>query len=107
MFSEIAAWFITMAVLNPVQAEVQTRLEQVNASAAAATQVQQCITTHAPRLIERAANEPSWAVTTAIGVSVGWTSPVTLLDTRDPNCAALAALLQGGEQAKEQDGEQS
>ncbi|WP_165217995.1 hypothetical protein [Affinirhizobium pseudoryzae] len=102
MLSDIAAWFITMAVLNPVQAEVQTRLDQVNASAQAATQVQQCITTQAPLLIERAANEPSWAIKTVIGVSVGWTSPVTLLDVQDPNCAALAALLQSGEQESEQ-----
>lgn len=102
MLSDIAAWFITMAVLNPVQAEVQTRLDQVNASAQTATQVQQCITTHTPRLIERAGNDPSWAIKTAIGVSVGWTSPATLLDATDPNCAALAALLQSGEQESEQ-----
>ncbi len=97
MISEIAAWLITIAVLNPVQAEVQTRLDQVNASAQTATQVQQCIRAHAPRLIERAANEPSWAVATAISVSVGWTLPVTLIDKNEPSCAALVSLLQDGE----------
>ncbi|MCO5732030.1 hypothetical protein [Rhizobium sp. SSA_523] len=108
MLSEIAAWFITIAVLNPVQAEVNSRLEAMNASAQAVTQVQQCISTQGPRLINQAAEQPGWAVATAIGVTVGWTSPMSLLDTADPNCAAMAALL--GENAQEGeggDGEQS
>ncbi|MBP1877572.1 type III secretory pathway component EscR [Agrobacterium rubi] len=33
MLSDIAAWFITLFVLNPIQADVQERMQGANASA--------------------------------------------------------------------------
>ncbi|MBT9369404.1 hypothetical protein [Rhizobium sp. CSW-27] len=93
MFSDLAAWLITAFVLTPVQAELRQELEQANASVQMVQQVQQCVASQGPRLIERAAGEPAWAVSTAIRVSVGWTSPVALLDRTDPNCAAIIRLL--------------
>ncbi len=98
MLSEMTAWFITMFVITPIQSEVQSHLQSANASAETARQVQQCISTHGPQLIERAGQEPMWAVTTAIGVTIGWTAPAQILDQSDPNCAVLANLLQDGGQ---------
>jgi hypothetical protein len=98
MFSDITAWFITMFVITPIQTEIQSHLQSANASAETARQVQQCMTTNGPRLIERAGQQPMWAVTTAIGVTIGWTSPAQLLDQADPNCATLSKLLQREDQ---------
>jgi uncharacterized membrane protein YeiB len=98
MLSDITAWFITMFVITPIQADVQTHLQSANASAETAQQVQQCISTHGPQLMQRAGEDPMWAVTTAIGVTIGWTAPAQILDQSDPNCVVLANLLEDGDQ---------
>ncbi|MES5099489.1 hypothetical protein ABUK73_14760 [Agrobacterium sp. BA1120] len=97
MISDIAAWFITLFVLNPIQADVQERMQGVNASAQSIQQSQQCIAAQGPKLLQRAGEDPSWAVATAAGYTLGWTSPSQLLDANDPNCAELTRLLQAGE----------
>ncbi|KXG83993.1 hypothetical protein [Agrobacterium bohemicum] len=97
MISDIAAWFITLFVLSPIQADVQERMQGANASAQSIQQSQQCITAQGPKLIQRAGEDPSWAIATAVGYTIGWTSPSQLLDANDPNCAELTRLLQGNE----------
>ncbi|MBP2548639.1 uncharacterized protein (DUF697 family) [Neorhizobium galegae] len=97
MISDIFAWFMTMFVITPVQAELQSHLQQMNASTQTVRQAQQCLATQGPRLIERAGQEPVWAVTTALGVTFGWTTPSSFLDRNDPNCAVLADLLENRE----------
>ena len=94
MISDIAAWLITLFVLNPIQAEVQDRLQGANASAQSLQQSQQCVASQGPKLLQRAGEDPSWAIATIAGYSFGWTSPVQLLDANDPNCAELTRLLQ-------------
>ncbi|SIQ17376.1 hypothetical protein SAMN05880590_102411 [Rhizobium sp. RU35A] len=93
MFSDLAAWLITAFVLNPVQAELRQELQQADASVQMVQQVQQCVASEGPRLIERATGEPVWAVRTAIGLTLGWTSPVSLLDASNPNCAPILRLI--------------
>lgn len=100
MLSDIAAWFITLFVVDPLQAEMREQLERANASTQIIQQSQQCIASQGPQLLNRAGEDPAWAVATVVGFTFGWTSPVQLLDTRDPNCAAVVGLLQdreGGE----------
>ncbi len=97
MISDIAAWFITLFVLNPIQAEVQDHLQAANASTQSIQQSQQCISAQGPKLLQRAGQDPSWAIATAAGYTLGWTSPSQLLDASDPNCAELTRLLRGSE----------
>jgi hypothetical protein len=97
MIADIAAWFITLFVLSPIQAEVQERLQGANASAQSIQQSQQCISAQGPKLLQRAGEDPIWAVVSAAGYTFGWTSPLQLLDANDPNCAELTRLLQAGE----------
>ena len=97
MISDIAAWFITLFVLNPIQAEVQDHLQAANASTQSIQQSQQCISAQGPKLLQRAGQDPSWAIATAAGYTLGWTSPSQLLDASDPNCAELTRLLRGNE----------
>ncbi|MBB2671510.1 UNVERIFIED_ORG: hypothetical protein GGE44_001061 [Rhizobium esperanzae] len=93
MISDIAAWLFALFVIDPLQAEMRERLDQAGAPVAALQQSQQCVASHGPRLLQRAGEEPGWAFTTAIGVAIGWTAPVQLLDTNDANCAPLISIL--------------
>ena len=102
MISDIAAWLFALFVIDPLQAEMRERLDGANVPVAAIQQSRQCIASHAPRLLRRAGEEPGWAVTTAVGVAVGWTTPVQLLDANDPTCAVLIRSLQS---ANDQEGE--
>ncbi|HEV7437294.1 MAG TPA: hypothetical protein VGO22_20900 [Pseudorhizobium sp.] len=93
MVSEIAAWLFALFVVDPIHAEVRERVERANLPAQAVQQSRQCLSTYGPKLLEQAGEDPAWAVSTAIGITIGWTSPVQLLDIDDPNCAVLAGLL--------------
>nr|WP_282576135.1 hypothetical protein [Sinorhizobium meliloti] len=81
-------------VFDPLQAEISTRLERANVPVEAILQSRQCVESHGPRLLQRAGEEPGWAVATAMGVAIGWTSPVQLLDAGDPNCSTLIRVFQ-------------
>jgi hypothetical protein len=102
MISDIAAWLFALFVIDPLQAEMRERLNGANVPVAAIQKSQQCIASHAPRLLQRAGEEPGWAVTTALGVAIGWTAPTQLLDANDPTCAVLIRSLQS---ANDQEGE--
>lgn len=99
MLSEIAAWFVTLFLLNPLQAEVQQQLERANASSQTVQQLQQCVASEGPRLITKATNEPAWAIAAGAGVMIGWSSPVDYVDRNNENCASVLRLIQsdGGE----------
>lgn len=95
MLSDIAAWFITLFVIDPLQAEMREHLDRANASTEIIQQSQRCVSSQAPALLDRAGQDPAWAIATIAGFTLGWTSPTQLLDKNDPNCAAVIGLLQG------------
>jgi hypothetical protein len=76
MISDIAAWLFALFVIDPLQAEVRERLDGANVPVAAIQQSQQCIASNAPRLLQRAGEEPGWAIGTALSMATGWTAPV-------------------------------
>lgn len=94
MFSDIASWLFALFVVDPLQAEISAHLKRANAPVAAIQQSRQCVEAHGPQLLQRAGEEPGWAVATAMSVAVGWTSPVQLLDRGDPNCAIFIKVFQ-------------
>ncbi|MCJ8510642.1 hypothetical protein MUU53_22570 [Rhizobium lemnae] len=94
MFADIAAWFITLFLINPLQAEAQEQLQRANASAQTVQQFQQCVANEGPRLIERATNEPAWAIAAGTGIMIGWSSPLDYIDQSNENCASVVRLLQ-------------
>ncbi|KQR36362.1 UNVERIFIED_ORG: hypothetical protein J2W66_004548 [Agrobacterium larrymoorei] len=97
MLSDIAAWFITLFVVDPLQAEMREQLDRANASTEIIQQSQRCVASQAPQLLNRAGEDPAWAIATVVGFTFGWTSPAQLLDKGDPNCAAVIGLLQGSD----------
>lgn len=89
MISDIVAWLFALFVMDPLQAQISERLERAKLSVSAIEQSRQCVASHGPELVARAGEEPGWAITTAVGVATGWTSPAELFDARDPNCTML------------------
>lgn len=96
MISDIAAWLFALFVIDPLQAEINAHLERANVPVAAIQQSRQCVESHGPRLLQRAGEEPGWAVATAMSVAIGWTSPAQLLNGGDPNCSTLMKVFQLG-----------
>nr|WP_132960855.1 hypothetical protein [Rhizobium sp. BK251] len=105
MISEIAAWLFALFVVDPLHAEIRERVDSANLPVAALQQSQQCVAAHGPRLLQRAGEEPVWATGTAIGIATGWKSPAELFDVRDPNCAALTNIFNGGNAESSEDAE--
>jgi hypothetical protein len=95
LISELAAWLFAFFVFDPLQAEIRERVTSAKLPVETVQQSQQCVATHGPRLLQRAGEEPLWATGTALGIAAGWTSPTTLFDVRDPNCAALMQVFNG------------
>ena len=95
MLADIAAWFVTLFLINPLQAEAQQQLERANASAQTVQQFRQCIASEGPRLIERASNEPAWAIAAGTGLMIGWSSPLDYVDRKNENCPRFCVCLKG------------
>ena len=93
LISEIAAWLFALFVVDPLHAEISERINSANLPIETIQQTQQCIATHAPRLLERAEAEPYWAIGTAVGIASGWTSSAELFDVNDPRCSALTEVF--------------
>ncbi|MDR6820872.1 hypothetical protein J2X76_006072 [Neorhizobium sp. 2083] len=103
MIADIAAWMFTLFVVDPLHAEMRQHLERASAPVEIVQQSRQCLVVQVPLLIEKAGNEPGWAIATVVGISTGWTSPERLFDGADPNCSALRGLI-GAENAREAEG---
>ncbi|WP_085025872.1 hypothetical protein [Ensifer aridi] len=100
MISDFITWIFAILVVDPLQAQVQEHVERARLPVEIARQSQNCLTSQGPQLIERAAGDYGWAAVTAINIAIGRTAPVELLDSQDPQCAALVqALNRAGEDA--------
>lgn len=101
MIQEFFTWLLATFVIAPVQAEFESRMSGIEAPAAIVQQVQGCIVNGAPALVARATEEPWWGLSTAFGVTIGWTDATAVLAGSSPECAAALAavmpLLNGAE----------
>ncbi len=93
MIGEFFSWLFAALVVDPIQAEIVTRLEQAKAPVAIVSQVNQCLGTTAPALIERAGGDLWWAGSTIVAVATGFTTPAELLDAGNPACGPIATYL--------------
>lgn len=93
MLSDLVGLLIATIVIDPLQAQVQEKLQQARAPVEIVQQSQACLASQGPKLLERASNNWGWATGTAITVFVGATSPVELLDAGAPECTALINAL--------------
>jgi hypothetical protein len=91
MIEALLAWFVATFLLAPVQSGLTAALEAGRAPAAVVEQVTRCAADATPRLVDRALGDPWWAFSTAIGASIGTTSPESVLRDAAPGCAAALA----------------
>jgi hypothetical protein len=97
MIAEWIASLFAALVVDPLQADIQHRLEEMKAPVEVVSQAGNCLRTTGPLLIERATGDLWWAGTTAVSVVAGLTSPAELLDAGNPACAPIASYLTSAE----------
>lgn len=93
MIAEWIASIFAMLVVDPIDADIRQRLEEMKAPVEVVSQAGDCLRTTGPLLIDRATGDLWWAGTTVVSVVSGLTSPAELLDAENPSCAPLASYL--------------
>lgn len=93
MIQDIFAWLLATFVIGPVQTELANRMQAAQAPAAIVQQVQSCVVSAAPVLVERAADDVWWGVSTVISVAAGLTDAKTLLAETSPKCASAVSAV--------------
>ncbi len=86
MLGDLMAWLIAAFLINPLTAEVQSRLAEANAPPAVVAQVVACGTAAAPMLLQRATEDPWWAIRTGFGTWIGTVQPEAVLAETTPRC---------------------
>lgn len=100
MISDFIGWIFALLVVDPLQAQIQEQVERARLPVEIVRQSQACLTSQGPQLIERAVGDYGWAAATVANIAIGRTAPAELLDSGDPQCAALLSVLSGaGEDA--------
>ncbi|PYB75449.1 hypothetical protein [Rhizobium wuzhouense] len=93
MIGDFFSFLFAAFVIDPIQSEVALRLEQARAPVAVVSQVNTCLSTTAPALLDRAAQDFWWAGSTIVSLTTGFTTPAELLDASNPACGAIATYL--------------
>jgi type III secretory pathway component EscT len=93
MIQDIFSWLLATFVIGPVQAEFATRMQAAQAPAAIVQQVQGCLVSATPILINRATSDMVWGITTTISVAAGLTDAKTVLAGTSPECAAAVSAV--------------
>lgn len=95
MFSEFIGSVVAAIVVEPLQAEINQKIEQARLPVAVIQQSKACVASQGPKLLERATSDWGWATATAVSVSVGFSDPLDVIDASDPSCATLVQTLEG------------
>ena len=94
MIGDLIAFLVATFLVGPLQSTLVGQLADGRAPVAVVQQVEACAAAALPALVERAASEPWWAITTAFGAWVGTTSPVAVLTGAAPSCGPALAAAQ-------------
>ncbi|MDW5314904.1 hypothetical protein [Rhizobium sp. PL01] len=94
MLLEIMSSAIASMIVEPAKADLREAIIGANASPAIVEQSETCLREGAPLLITKAGEQPVWAVTSVVGVTVGWYQPEEFLSGVHPACDAALAELQ-------------
>lgn len=93
MIGEFIASLFAGLVMQPIQSEIQQRLEEARAPVEIVRQAGDCLASTGPVLLARAGEDPWWALTTVVSVATGWQTAGDLLDAANPACAPIANFL--------------
>jgi hypothetical protein len=92
MHDLIAALF-SFLLVEPLQGELDRYLTEAKVPVALISQVKDCAQTAAPAIIERATNDPGWAVTSIFNVWYGSAHPEKVLIEAAPNCTTAVEAV--------------
>lgn len=90
MLRDVLLWAFAAFVVDPFQAELAERLAAVHAPRAVLEQAAGCARAAVPALADRAVSDPWWAVTTGVGVWIGFSPPEAVLRDAAPSVCAPA-----------------
>ena len=100
MIEGLFAWLVATFLLGPLNAQMAEQLSSAQAPVAVVRQVTDCAAAAAPRLVERAAADPWWAIGTAFRAWTGMLRPEAVLADAAPACGpamqAARPYLEGG-----------
>ncbi len=85
---ELLVALISFFLLEPLQRDVADALAAGGAPQEVVRAVATCATEQAPRIIDRAINDPWWATSSAFRVWIGLAEPHLLLVEAAPGCTA-------------------
>jgi len=90
---DIFSWLLTLFVIGPLQAEFEDKLQVATVPPTILQDVQSCIATGAPALIERATNDIWWGVDTTVRVVIGFANAHDVLASATPECGAAMSAV--------------
>jgi hypothetical protein len=93
MFHDFLAWLLATFVIDPVHAEIASKLQAATIPTEIAQQIQACVVNGTPALVDRASNDVWWGITTSISVAVGLSDAQSVLASASPDCAAAVAAV--------------
>jgi hypothetical protein len=93
MITDFLAWLLATFVIDPVHAEITSKLQAAQVPAEIAQQIQACVMNGTPALLERASNDMWWGISTSISVAVGLSDAQSVLAATSPDCAAAVAAV--------------
>jgi hypothetical protein len=91
---DLMALIVSLFLLNPLQAEIQSRLADANAPASVVAGVTACAVTAGPAMVQRAVDDPVWAIATAFRSWIGAVQPEAVLVEAAPGCAPAMQAAQ-------------
>lgn len=97
MLLEFMSSVIASMIVEPAAADLREALAGAQAAPAIVEQAETCLREGAPRLLTQAGERPVWALTSAMGVTIGWYQPEDFLQGIHPDCDATLAQLQKDE----------
>ncbi|CAN7427374.1 hypothetical protein LJR098_003958 [Rhizobium sp. LjRoot98] len=97
MLLEFMSSVIASMIVEPAAADLREALAGAQAAPAIVEQAETCLREGAPRLLTQAGERPAWALTSAMGVTIGWYQPDDFLQGIHPACDATLAQLQKDE----------
>ncbi|WP_022729305.1 hypothetical protein [Fodinicurvata sediminis] len=83
---EIIAALISFFLIEPVQAKIAEHYTAEGYSAQEANQVASCFSDATPSILDRAGNNPAWAVGHAVGYWTGTATVSSILADAAPDC---------------------
>ncbi|MBB4009868.1 hypothetical protein [Allorhizobium taibaishanense] len=100
MIADLFASLIAFFLVDPVEAELRARFASLNAPPAIIAQMQACMVDAGAQIVQRAVDQPVWAVRSSVAVGLGLTDPADIVIGISPACQAPLAWLSarnGGE----------